>query len=456
MADADTALKFAHKGNLTEGPIKNHLLRLTIPMIWGIFAVISFQLVDTFYISMLGSEPLAAVTFTFPVTFTFFSIIMGFSIAMSSVVSRQIGEGNHDKVRRITTHGLILTFIVGLVMAGLGLLFMQPLFRMMGATELMMPMIIDYMMIWFIGSILINLPMVGNSAIRAGGDTLVPAMIMTVAVIVNVVLDPIMIFGLFGFPRMELQGAALATVIANSAAMFAGLYVLYFKKKMICRDGLHLNHFKDSLKRLGFIALPVALTGVIQPVTNAVIIALLATYSHEAVAAYGVATRLEAFAFSIIMAIAAGMSPIIGQNFGAKNYQRVNNTLNLAFKFAVTWSLFVGAVFIFFAEPIAKLFAESDSPELIAVIVIYFHVVALTYAPGNLVQGWGSAFNAMGMPKRSLVMIVVRLLILQIPLAVIGHHAFGINGIFAAIAITNMVTGLGFHMYNRKLCRQYT
>lgn len=456
MADADTALKFAHKGNLTEGPIKNHLLRLTIPMIWGIFAVISFQLVDTFYISMLGSEPLAAVTFTFPVTFTFFSIIMGFSIAMSSVVSRQIGEGNHDKVRRITTHGLILTFIVGLVMAGLGLLFMQPLFHMMGATELMMPMIIDYMMIWFIGSILINLPMVGNSAIRAGGDTLVPAMIMTVAVIVNVVLDPIMIFGLFGFPRMELQGAALATVIANGAAMFAGLYVLYFKKKMICRDGLHLNHFKDSLKRLGFIALPVALTGVIQPVTNAVIIALLATYSHEAVAAYGVATRLEAFAFSIIMAIAAGMSPIIGQNFGAKNYQRVNNTLNLAFKFAVTWSLFVGAIFIFFAEPIAKLFAESDSPELIAVIVIYFHVVALTYAPGNLVQGWGSAFNAMGMPKRSLVMIVVRLLILQIPLAVIGHNAFGINGIFAAIAITNMVTGLGFHMYNRKLCRQYT
>ena len=455
MADADTALKFAHKGNLTEGPIKNHLLRLTIPMIWGIFAVISFQLVDTFYISMLGSEPLAAVTFTFPVTFTFFSIIMGFSIAMSSVVSRQIGEGNHDKVRRITTHGLILTFIVGLVMAGLGLLFMQPLFRMMGATDVMMPMIMDYMMIWFIGSILINLPMVGNSAIRAGGDTLVPAMIMTVAVIVNVILDPIMIFGLFGFPRMELQGAALATVIANGAAMFAGLYVLYFKKKMICRDGLHLNHFKDSLKRLGFIALPVALTGVIQPVTNAVIIALLATYSHEAVAAYGVATRLEAFAFSIIMAIAAGMSPIIGQNFGAKNYQRVNNTLNLAFKFAVTWSLFVGAIFIFFAEPIAKLFAESDSPELIAVIVIYFHVVALTYAPGNLVQGWGSAFNAMGMPKRSLVMIVVRLLILQIPLAVIGHNAFGINGIFAAIAITNMVTGLGFHMYNRKLCRQY-
>ena len=233
MADADTALKFAHKGNLTEGPIKNHLLRLTIPMIWGIFAVISFQLVDTFYISMLGSEPLAAVTFTFPVTFTFFSIIMGFSIAMSSVVSRQIGEGNHDKVRRITTHGLILTFIVGLVMAGLGLLFMQPLFRMMGATDVMMPMIMDYMMIWFIGSILINLPMVGNSAIRAGGDTLVPAMIMTVAVIVNVILDPIMIFGLFGFPRMELQGAALATVIANGAAMFAGLYLLYFKKKMI-------------------------------------------------------------------------------------------------------------------------------------------------------------------------------------------------------------------------------
>lgn len=447
--------KLENKSDLTQGAVRNHLIRMTLPMIWGIFAVISFQLVDTFYISLLGTEPLAAITFTFPVTFTFFSVIMGLGISMSSVISRQIGEGNRDKVRRITTHGLIIAFIVGIIMAGLGLLFMHPVFRLIGAEDTLMPMVVDYMLIWLCGSVLINLPIVGNSAIRASGDALLPAIIMTVVVIVNIILDPIMIFGLFGFPRMEIQGAALATVIANGCSMLAGLYVLHFKKNMICTDGLHLYHFKDSLKRLGHIAIPAALTGIIQPVTNAIIIALLATYTHEAVAAYGVASRLEAFAFTIIMAIAAGMAPIIGQNWGAKNYNRVQNTLNIAFKFAVAWSLFIASIFTFFAEPIATIFSKNSDPALISVMVIYFHIVPLTYAAGNLVQGWGSAFNAMGMPKRSFVMIVVRLLVLQIPLAVIGHHALGIKGIFGAIAVTNVITGLGFHMYNRKLFKEH-
>ena len=122
-----------NKHNLTEGAVEKHLIRMTIPMVWGIFAIISFQLIDTFYIALLGTEPLAAVTLPFR-NFTFFSIIMGLGIAMSSVISRQIGEGNQDKVRRITTHGLILAFIIGVIMAIGGLTFMQPLCQWARAT----------------------------------------------------------------------------------------------------------------------------------------------------------------------------------------------------------------------------------------------------------------------------------------------------------------------------------
>lgn len=440
------------KGDLTKGEISGHLVRLTVPMTWGIFAIISFQLIDTYYVSLLGKEYLEAVSFTFPVTFAIFSLTIGLGIAMSSVLSRQIGEGNDDKVRRLATHGIVFSFCIGIVMAGLGILLMHPVFTAMGAPAEMMPLITDYMLIWFAGSVFVNLPLVGNAAIRATGDTKIPALIMTVAAFTNVVLDPILIFGLLGAPRMELQGAALATVIANACALFAGLYVLYAHKKLIFQKGIGLLHFGDSVKRMSFIAIPAGLANMIHPISTAVIVAFLAKHGTEAVAAFGVATRLEAFAFIIIMALATAMAPIVGQNWGAKLYGRVSETLRKSFIFAAGWSFFVALVFLVAGKFLAAIF--SDHAEFQNIAMLYFWVVALTYVPGNLVQGWGSAFNAMGKPQYSMLMIVMRMVVIQIPLAYIGSQIWGIAGIFAAIAITNLVTGIGFHLWNMRIFKK--
>jgi putative MATE family efflux protein len=453
----DPTKPYANKGNLTEGDVTKHLIRLSVPMIWGIFAIISFQLVDTFYISLLGTEPLAAITFTFPVTFIMFSMTLGMGIAMSSVLSRQIGQGDMDTVKRIASHGIIMAFIFGIFLAIVGFLFMDPIFKAMGADETMMPIIYDYMSIWFAGSIFITVPLVGNSAIRASGDSFVPAVIMTTVAVVNIILDPILIFGLLGFPRLEVQGAAIATVLANACSMGAGLYVLYARKKLICMESLlHRWHlFGDSVKRLAVIAIPAGLTSSIQPLTNAVIIALLAGYSAEAVAAYGVVTRIEAFAFTTIMALATGMAPIIGQNWGAKKFDRVNETLKRAFTFAALWSLLIAVIFMAFGKHIVSPFADDHATEIISVAVLYFWVVSLSYIPGNLVAGWGSAFNAMGMPKRSFGMVIIKLVLINIPLAIIGSHYFGIIGIFGSIAITNILTGVVFHVLNMRICHTH-
>lgn len=227
--------KFSGKGDLTQGPIRQHLIRLSIPMIWGILAIISFQLVDTYYISLLGTEYLAAISFTFPVTMTVFSLIIGLGIGMSSVLSRKIGAGDHDEIIRIATHGLILAAMVALCVSVLGLLIMKPLFQIMGADEQMMPIITDYMTIWFAGIVFITIPVVGNSGIRASGDTLNPAINMMLAAGLNALIGPFLIFGLWGFPRMEVQGAALATLISYLFAMGFSLFVLYVRKKMIFR-----------------------------------------------------------------------------------------------------------------------------------------------------------------------------------------------------------------------------
>jgi putative MATE family efflux protein len=446
-------LPYAHKGNLVSGPVFGHLVRLSVPMIWGIFAIISFQLVDTFYVSLLGTKPLAALSFTFPLNYAIFSLTMGFSIAMSSVVSRLIGAGREEDVKRVTTHGLMMVFLLGIAVSIMGVIFHDRIFELMGADPEILPLIRDYMILWFLGVIFVAVPMVGNAALRAAGDSLTPSVIMTVAAVVNLVLDPIMIFGLFGFPRMEIVGASLSTVFANACAMLASLYVLAIRRKMLLPlNDLHMHLFGDSARRILFIALPAGLTNAIQPIAGAFIVSLLAAYGPEAVAAFGVASRVEAFAFIILMAVSVGMAPVIGQNWGAGNYGRVHETLRLAIGFGAAWSMFIALVLGLFAGPIARIF--SQDPAVVEITRLFFVSVPFSYVFGNLVMGWASAYNAMGRPQWSFAMIALKMIVLLIPAVILGARYAETAGIFWAIAIVNTVSGIAFHFISIQGCKR--
>lgn len=441
---------YSNKGDLTTGPVRKHLIRLTIPMIWGILAVISLQLVDTYFISLLGTEELAGVSFTFPVTMIITHFVFGINIAMSSVVARLIGEKRMDDAKRVTLHGIIMAFSTSVTICILTFFLLEPLFTLMGADENTLPIIADYMPLWLIGAAIGSIPINGNSAIRASGDSLTPAIIMSTMALINLILDPILIFGWFGFPALGVTGAALATLIAYICCLGMGLYALIIKKKLLPADGLHLSQFTNSVRRLIHIAIPAGIANIVQPFTNAVIVALLATHSTEAVAAFGVVSRVEAFALLIVISLALGMGPIIGQNWGAKKFERVHETINTAIIFNFIWSALVAITMGLFAYSIAGLF--SDNPDVIEYAVLFFWIVPFSYAFSNLVFGWGSAFNAMGMPQRSFVMIIVKSLVLTIPAIYIGSWLYGVVGIFVAMATVNLITGVVFHILSWRVC----
>lgn len=428
------------------------MVRLSLPMMWGIFAVISYQLVDMYFIGRLGTRELAAFTFTFPVTMLVFHLIMGLSIATSSVISRQIGQRDENGVRRLVSHAILTAIAVGVVLAVAGGLTIEPVFRLMGAKEDMLPMIRDYMLWWFLGGIFITVPMVANAAMRASGDAMTPAFIMTLVAVVNIVLDPLLIFGLAGLPRLEIAGAAIATVIANACAMIVGLYILWKKKKLLFHSPLELRSVGDSLTRLMHIALPSGLSNTITPLTHAIIVALLARFGTEAVAAYGIVSRVEGLALIVLMGTAIGMSPIIGQNWGAGRFDRVHETLKKGLGFFVVWSLFVAALLAVFGRDVSALFSDND--EVTRIAALYFLLIPASWALGTLINGWSSAFNAMGLPRRALAMVTVRMLVLQAPLAVAGAHFLGVTGVFIAIAATNIIAGGGFHILNLRISRR--
>lgn len=433
------------KKNFTEGPINRHLVRMTLPMIWGIGAIVSFQLVDTYYISLLGTKKLAAMSYTFPITYGIFSLFIGMGIAVSSVISRLVGEGKPEDVRRVTSHGIALVFLASLVMALIGIPLLGPVFRGMGADEEAITLIKSFMIPYFIGSFFISMPVVGNAALRATGDAIVPAIIMTIAAILNAIIGPFLIFGLAGLPRLELFGAALATIFANFGAMSAGLILMYRRGLFDLAHISNLRHFGDSVRRILVIAIPAGVTSLLPSFLNSTVNHLLSRDSEAAVAAFGAGTRVESVTMIVMMALSIGMAPVIGQNWGARRMDRVRETIRSALVFSFLWACLTALVLLVWRAQLGGLF--SDDPRVLYYLGLFFVTVPLSYPVGNLAHIWGSVFNAIGQPRISATLFFTKLIILGIPAAIAGYGLDGVRGVFLGLAAVNILTGAAGHIW---------
>ncbi len=432
---------------MLEGPVGPTLFRLTLPMIMGLVSIMLINIIDTLYIGQLGVQELAAISFTFPVVFTVMSMAFGIGIGTSSVVARAIGQGDQVRVQRLTTHSLYLTFVIMSLFSLLGLTTLDPVFTALGAGPELQVIIRDYMTIWYLGVPLLALPMVGNSAIRATGDSRTPSLVMMVVALVNAVLDPFLIFGIGPFPEMGVRGAALATVIAYFFAMFAGLWVLGKREKMLEYAFPHPLLVWESWKPILFIATPAALTNMLNPLSNAVLTRMVSQYGSDSVAAFGVGTRLESLAILGIMALSSVLTPFVGQNMGARHPKRIEESLGFSTRFSLTWG--VGALLILAAGafPIAGLFSNAESVQ--ALTRLYLWVVPVSYGLFGLSLLASSACNGLNLPLQSSVINLVRLFLLILPLAWLGSAWLGLLGIFLGVAIGNAVSGGGAMLWLR-------
>lgn len=435
---------------LTEGNVSAQLIKLTLPLVWGIFAIVAFNLADTYFVGQLGTQELAAMSFTFPVVSTFGSLAMGLGTGAASIIARAIGEGDQTRVKRFTTNSLTLALAIVGVFIVVGLLTIDPLFTALGATADVLPLVRDYMQIWYLGMIFLVVPMVGNSAIRAAGNTATPSIIMTVAAGINIALDPLFILGLGGLPRLELQGAAIATVIARALTFAASLIVLHFKEHLLCFQRPKLSEMLRCWLDILRIGLPAAMTSMITPISVGMITSLLAFYGDEAVAAFGVASRVESFALITLFALAASMGPFVGQNWGAKAYARVERSLKISFQFCLFWGMLMAVLLAATGRQLVSSF--NGNPEVVAIAALYLLIVPITYAPAGIIQVSSATFNALGKPIPSVVMTAIRMFVLYIPLAYFGSHFFGIQGIFVATGLSNLLTGIGAYLWNQRTC----
>jgi len=428
------------KAQLTDGPVGRILLSMTGPMIVGMFALVAFNLADAFFVAQLGTPQLAAMSFTFPVVMFLGSIAIGLGIGTASVLSRAIGRGDTMRVRRIATDSLALAFLVVLVCSFFGMLTIDPLFRLLGAGPDLLPFIRDYMIIWYSGMAFLVVPMVGNNAIRATGDTRTPSVIMVIAALLNVALDPILIFGLFGMPRLEMAGAALATVITRALTLVLALAVLHFREGLLDLRRPHWKEVWASWREVLFIAIPAGSTNLLTPVSQAVITRIMAGFGPAVVAGFGAGTRVEAFAFLVIIALAISLTPFVGQNWGANRPDRVRRALWLGAGFAIVWGGISWVAFLATGKTIAVWF--GDKPELRRTLVQYLWIIALTYGLQGVCHLASATLNAMNRPFLAAAVIIIRTFVFVVPLAYVGAQLLDVRGAFAGIAVGNVVAGI--------------
>ncbi len=436
-----TEKKPAKKGgrNLTQGPIGKSIRSLMLPMLMGMVALFSYTIADTYFVGQLGTLELAAISFTFPISFMVTAITMGLGIGTSSVCARLFGANKHEDVECVAIHAMLLGVVTGIIMITIGLSTIDPLFTLIGADETTLPIIHRYMKIYYWGGIFLVTPMISNSVLRASGNAKTPAKIMMISALANIIIDPILIFGLFGFPRLEVEGAAISTVIANAGTMIASLVAITYKEKLISFRHLWVDKIFDSWQRILHVGLPSTASSLIAPVTTAFITYQVAAFGQEAVAGFGVASRLEGLTLMAVMALSAAITPFVGQNFGAQQYDRVKQGVRWCYRFALIYGLVIAAVLAIVAGSIAGLFTENQTA--METTQLYLWVVPISYFALGMAMTANSSFNAIGKPMPAMFVSMVRTILVYAPLALLFAKLFGLIGIFAAACVANFLAG---------------
>lgn len=417
-------------------------------MVLGISSSLLAGLAETYYLGLLGSTELAALGFTFPVTSGLMSLTLGVSIGLSSVLAREVGAGNQLNIKTTATGGLTLASLVMVIVSILGLLSTSWLFTALGANEQTLPLVTEYMQLWYLSLLFMAIPSVGANALRATGDAKISGYLMVAGSVLQVILAPVFIFGLLGLPELGMTGAALGNLIARILMCCVTLYILVNRYQLIQFRGVDPKALLQAWRSILVVSIPATATNLIGPVSSAFIVSLLAGYGQSTVAGFAIANRVEGLFVIPLFALSASIGPFVGQNFGAKAHDRADAAMRLSFRWSLYWGLGVALALYFIAEPLVHIFDKD--PQVAKVAILYLMVVPISFGTWGVIMMASAIFNALGYPLRSTLISIFRMLIIYVPLAFILSNQWDVFGIFLAGAAANIISALIAYLWNRK------
>ena len=430
---SNLAVMVKNRVNEFIGNPKKAFFTMSLPILVGMSVQALYNIVDTAFIGRLGSESIAALTFAFPLFFIFIALNSGVGSGINSLVSRFLGANKRKDAENAAIHGLFISIGLAIIIFVLGMIFLKPIFLLFGAKNNVMELSIQYMSIILYGVFFMFPSFVFNSLFSAQGDTKTPMKVQISALILNIILDPIFIYGL----DYGVRGAAIATIIAFLFSLI--LFIYYLEKKSYLR--FRLKYFKPSLRicrEIFMIGAPASLMVLIISFYVMFINRFMAHFGTDYIASFGIASRLESLAIMPIVAFSLSLLTLVGMFFGAKRYDLLRSISWYGIKTATLMTSAIGLVFFIFPGIFLRIFTSDPSllsigAPFLRIDVLTFPLMTVTMLISRVMQGMGH-----GMP--GLIVNLIRVFAVAVPLAYIFVFVFGFG--YLSIALAMIIGGL--------------
>ncbi|WP_425093491.1 MATE family efflux transporter [Tropicimonas sp. S265A] len=407
----------------------------------GILAVLSVGIADAYFLGQLGETPLAAVGFIYPVTTALSSLAIGLSAGANAAISQALGREDEARdIYRMGFHALRLGLGLSAVIAVVVWIMNQPLFGVMGAGNGVMTEISAYVPLWAVSFPFLVLLMITNAIFRANGDAANASVFMILAALINIALNPLLIFGAFGFEGLGTAGAAAATLVGRVLAVAAALYFA-IRFGYLRKCGRMLDGVQKSLSAIIPIGAPAAFSNAINPAGMAFVTAAVATLGDAAVAGFGAATRVQSVAIVVLLALSAGIGPVVGQNWGAERHERAQAAVVQAWAFCLAYGALLALGLMMFADPIAFFIASNEAAA--GYTADYLRIVGVSLFGYGILVTANAAMNARSKAVYSMSLSIARIFAIYLPLAWIGVLTVGYWGILGAAVIANIFGVVG-------------
>jgi putative MATE family efflux protein len=440
--------------DLTNGPVGKNLFYLSLPIVIINLLQVTYNIADTFWLGQLSKDALAAITFAFPLVFFLISLGMGVSVAGSVLIAQFEGNNRRDRVDFAASQTITFFTALSVILGALGYFFIGRIVRLMGASPDVAVAATGYMQIVSIGLFFMFGFFVFMSLMRGYGDTVTPMILMFVTVVLNIVLDPFLIFGWWIFPAMGVEGAAIATVFSRGLAMLVGLYLLWSGRRGIEISLPLMKPDPGFLKKMLHIGVPASIESTGRSISvNALVAVIGLTFADTIVAGYGIGVRIFSMIFLPAIAVGKGVETMTGQNLGAGNFDRAGESPWIATKYTFAILTSIGVLTFVLARPISAIF--TTDPAVADVSAQFLRYVALSFGFIGVLRAYTGSFRGAGKTITAAVISIATLGLIRLPIAAFAAPGFGAEGVWAAFFISNILGGaIAYGWYQRGTWRQ--
>ena len=420
-------------------PVTRLLVTMSLPMMLSMLVQALYNIVDSMFVAQLSEDALTAVSLAFPVQSLMIAVASGTGVGINALLSRNLGERNFEGANNAARNGVFLAIVSCIVFALLGLVGSRLFFSLQTDNPVILEYGVQYMSIITLFSVGIFLQITFERLLQSTGRTFYNMITQGTGAIINIILDPIMIFGLFGFPRLEVAGAAIATVVGQIVAVIMSFCFNHFKNKEISLSPRGFRPHGRTILFIYKVGIPSIIMQSIGSVMTFGMNKILLMFSSTAAAVFGVYFKLQSFIFMPVFGLNNGMIPIIAYNYGARNKHRIIETARKSVLIAVCIMILGFVIFqIFPAFFLSTLFRASEN--MLAIGVPALKIISISFLFAGYCIIVGSIFQALGNGVYSLIISATRQLIVILPVAYIFATVFGLSMVWWAIPIAEIVS----------------